>query len=90
MVEEPSDRSPSPDAEEALQPLDVDGVGTAIVGIVAWALALVGCLVFYDTLRDRGHEWWLWTCLAGLGLGLIGFEYCRRRRARLRRRYTSS
>jgi len=24
--------------------------------------------------------WWLWTCLAGFGLGLFGLEYCRRRR----------
>ncbi len=27
---------------------------------------------------DRG--WWLWTCLAGFGLGVIGWDYCRRRR----------
>jgi hypothetical protein len=26
--------------------------------------------------------WWLWTCLAGFGLGIIGWDYCRRRRNR--------
>ena len=30
--------------------------------------------------RTRAHAWWLWTCLAGFGLGLFGLEYCRRRR----------
>ena len=31
-------------------------------------------------LEDAGRTWWLWTCLAGFGLGLFGLEYCRRRR----------
>jgi len=26
--------------------------------------------------------WWLWTCLAGFGLGVWGWDYCRRRRNR--------
>lgn len=68
------------------RPLDVDGVGTAVVGSIAWALALIATVVYYDTLREQGRDWWLWTCLAGLGLGLIGFEYCRRRRTRERLR----
>ena len=29
----------------------------------------------------RRRAWWLWSCMAGAGLGLIGVEYCRRRRA---------
>ena len=36
---------------------------------------------------EDGHTWWLWTCTAGGGLGLVGLEYCRRRRsARVGRR----
>lgn len=66
------------------RPLDVDGVGTALVGTIAWVVALVALVPFYSTLREQGRDWWIWTCLAGVGLGLIGFEYCRRRRARLR------
>lgn len=61
-------------------PLDVDGVRTTEVGTVLWLVAFLGLLPFWGTLRDNGHTWWLWTCLAGFGLGLCGLEYCRRRR----------
>ena len=36
--------------------------------------------------RTPATSWWLWTCLAGFGLGLFGLEYCRRRRKRARTR----
>jgi uncharacterized protein DUF2530 len=67
-------------------PLDVTGTRTVTIGVVMWALAFVALLPFYDTLREDGNVWWLWTCLAGFGLGLLGREYCRRREHRLRRR----
>ncbi len=66
-----------------VQPLDVTGVRTVTVGTVLWLIAFVGLLPFYSTLVDHGRAWWLWTCLAGVGLGLLGLEYCRRRRRRL-------
>jgi uncharacterized protein DUF2530 len=66
-------------------PLDVTGTRTITVGVVVWAIAFVALLPFYDTLRDDGNVWWLWTCVAGFGLGLLGREYCRRREQRLRR-----
>jgi len=66
-----------------VEPLDVDGVRTMIVGSVLWAVALVAMLPFIGTLRDNGRLTWLWICLAGLGLGLVGVEYCRRRRKAL-------
>ena len=65
-------------------PLDVDGVRTVFVGVIAWAIAFVVLLFFRNDLADRGETWWLWTCLAGVGLGLLGLQYCRRRRDRLR------
>ena len=43
-------------------------------------LAFLGLLPFWGTLDESGRTWWLWTCLAGFGLGLCGLEYCRRRR----------
>ena len=63
-----------------VEPLDVDGVRTVEVGSALWFIAFLALLPFYGRLEDSGRLWWLWTCLAGLGLGLIGLEYCRRRR----------
>jgi hypothetical protein len=64
-------------------PLDVTGVRTVAVGTLVWVIAFFALLPFYGTLRDQDRIWWLWTCLAGVGLGLLGLEYCRRRRDRL-------
>jgi hypothetical protein len=61
-------------------PLDVDGVRTIEVGVVLWLIGFLALLPFYGRLQDTGRDWWLWTCLAGFGLGLIGLEICRRRR----------
>lgn len=66
-------------------PLDVDGVRTVEVVTILWLIAFLGLLPFYGRLRSDGHGWWLWTCLAGFGLGAIGIDYCRRRRARRQR-----
>ena len=63
-----------------VEPLDVDGVRTVQVGIALWVVGFVAMLPFYGRLQDAGNVWWLWTCMAGFGLGLFGLEYCRRRR----------
>ena len=63
-----------------VEPLDVDGIRTVEIGVGLWLLAFVALLPFYGRLEDSGRLWWLWTCLAGFGLGLLGLEYCRRRR----------
>jgi hypothetical protein len=67
-----------------VEPLDVDGVRTVAVGTGLWLLAFLLLLPFYGRLEDDGRLWWLWTCLAGFGLGLLGWDYCRRRRGRRR------
>ena len=64
-----------------VEPLDVDGVRTVQVGTAVFFLGFLGLLPFYGALEDDGRTWWLWMCLAGVGLGLFGIEYCRRRRA---------
>ncbi|HSV40730.1 MAG TPA: DUF2530 domain-containing protein [Nocardioidaceae bacterium] len=63
-----------------VDPLDVDGVRTIAVGAGIWAVAFVMLLPFYGSLEENDRVWWLWTCLAGFGLGMFGVEYCRRRR----------
>lgn len=63
-----------------VEPLDVDGVRTVGIGSVLWLVGFVGLLPFYGRLAEDGRAWWVWTCMAGAGLGLIGLEYCRRRR----------
>ena len=63
-----------------VEPLDLDGVRTVEVGVALWLLAFLALLPFYGRLEEAGNLWWLWTCLAGFGLGLFGLEYCRRRR----------
>jgi hypothetical protein len=65
-----------------VQPLDVTGVRTMAVGASLWLVALLVLLPFQDSLQDQGRGWWLWTCAAGLVIGLIGVEHCRRRRSR--------
>jgi outer membrane biosynthesis protein TonB len=63
-----------------VRPLDVDGVRTVAVGTVLWAITFVVLALFRDDLDAEGVGWWMWTCLAGVGLGLLGLEYTRKRR----------
>lgn len=63
-----------------VEPLDVDGVRTVQVGTAIFFLGFLALLPFYGRLSEDGTTWWLWTCLTGVGLGLLGLEYCRRRR----------
>lgn len=51
------------------------------LGTAAWLLAFLILLPYYDRLMRAGHGWWLWTCLAGFGLGLWGSYLVRRHRA---------
>lgn len=73
--------SPAVAAEPQIAPLDVDGVGAITYGTVAWAVAVVLCLVFRTQLSDAGRGWWLWVCVTGVVLGLAGMVFVRRRAA---------
>ncbi|MFC7505625.1 DUF2530 domain-containing protein [Nocardioides sp. CPCC 206347] len=63
-----------------VEPLDVDGVRTVQVGTGLFLLAFLGLLPFWGRLEEEGQTWLLWMCLTGVGLGLLGTEYCKRRR----------
>ena len=65
--------------------LGKQGVRTVLVGTVMWAVAFVVLLLLRNQLEESGRQWWLWTCVAGVGLGLLGYEYTRRRRDAIRR-----
>ncbi len=67
-----------------VEPLDVDGVRAVQIGSALFLVAFVALLPFYGRLAEDDRTWWLWTCLAGFGLGLLGLEYCKRH-GRLRR-----
>ena len=70
---------------EAPAPLEGNVVATTVTGTVIWFALFVVQLPFYGWFADGGHEWWIWTCLAGTGLGLLGIWYVRRREAALSR-----
>jgi hypothetical protein len=53
-------------------PLQTNDVLTATVGTVAWAIAFVVLLLIGLPKPDR---WWLWVCVAGVGIGLFAIWY---------------
>ena len=74
-----SRRPPAPPPLEANDQL-VTAVGTA-----GWALALIVLLIVRGSLPSDAR-WWIWTCAAGLVMGLFGLWYVPRlKRARARR-----
>ncbi|MFE0627130.1 DUF2530 domain-containing protein [Streptomyces sp. NPDC058864] len=70
---------------EAPAPLEANDVATVTVGTVIWFALFLVQLPFYGWYSDHGHAWWIWTCLAGGGLGLIGLWYVRARRDAIER-----
>ncbi|QKW50498.1 DUF2530 domain-containing protein [Streptomyces buecherae] len=70
---------------EAPEPLEGNVVATITGGTIVWFVLFLAQLPFYNWFDDHDHLWWLWTCLAGAGLGLIGIWYVRRRDEAIRR-----
>ncbi len=65
-------------------PLDVDGFAVVVLGVVGFAAATIGFLVYADRLEAAGHSWWLGVTISGFVLGLIGLAYAINRRRRRR------
>jgi len=60
-----------------------DELVTAII-TAAWAVALVVLLVLRDQIPPS-ERWWIWTCVAGVVMGLFALWYVpRMKRARAR------
>ncbi len=70
---------------EAPEPLEGPVVPTIIGGTIVWFVLFLAQLPFYGWYSDHGHTWWVWTCLAGAGLGLIGIWYVKKRDAAIKR-----
>lgn len=65
---------------EAPEPLEANDVATVTVGTIVWFVLFVVQLPFYGWYSDHGHTWFIWACLAGGCLGLLGLLYVRARR----------
>ena len=71
-----SERRPDP------APVKTDDRKAFLVGLALWVAALVVLLIFIQPLTAAGNGWWLWTCVAGLALGLVGIVYTHWRHGR--------
>jgi Protein of unknown function (DUF2530) len=60
--------------------VQVDSARVVAAGTALWALAALCLLPFYSALGRSGHRIWLWTCLAGVALGVVGLLIIRRHR----------
>jgi hypothetical protein len=65
------------DSERRRDPVTVrtDDRKAFLVGIALWIAGLAAVIVFLAPLTESDQAWWLWTCVAGLAIGLIGVLY---------------
>ncbi|WP_219468879.1 DUF2530 domain-containing protein [Nonomuraea rhizosphaerae] len=59
------------------EPIETDDTKAVGVGTIVWAIALVVLLIFRPA-----ESWWIWTAATGVGFGLFGLWFVRRRAAR--------
>ena len=65
-------------------PLEANDQFVAAVITAAWAVALVVLLILREQIPS-GERWWIWTCVAGVVMGLFALWYVPRlKRARAR------
>jgi ribosomal protein L32 len=66
-------------------PLEANDRQVTVVATLAWAVALVVLLVLRAQI-PADEQWWIWTCVTGLCMGLFGLWYVPRfKRARARK-----
>lgn len=61
-------------------PVQINARRIVAVGTLLWFVAFLVLLPFYSWLGEHSHRIWLWTCLAGWILGLIGSAIIARHR----------
>jgi hypothetical protein len=60
--------------QPAPPPLEGNDQLIAAVISVGWVIALIVLLVLRNDLPS-GSRWWVWTCVAGLAVGIFGLWY---------------
>lgn len=63
-------------------PLATDDRGAVLAGIAVWLVSLVVLMLSRSSLVADGRGWWIWTAVAGIGLGVIGLGHLHRRARR--------
>lgn len=76
LILKDSERRPDP------EPVKTDDRKAMLVGIALWLVALAVLLVMLPQLLASGMTRWLWTCVAGIGLGMLGILYTHQRQRR--------
>ncbi len=61
-------------------PVQINARRIVMAGTLLWFVAFVALLPFYGWLGDHHHRIWLWTCLAGGCLGIVGYSLMARHR----------
>ena len=59
--------------KQAPPPLQVDTARVVLIGIGLWTVALVVLLL----VGDRVDRMWTWTCVAAIGLAILGLGIMR-------------
>ena len=79
-----SEEGPAPrkSTPPQVEPMEIDSARVALVGLAIFAVATIILLPFYGWLGEHGHRIWLWTCIAGIGVGLFGFAVSHRHKLR--------
>jgi hypothetical protein len=64
------------EAERPSPPPPLEANDQLVAGVITagWAIALVVLLIVRDSL-PADERWWIWTCVAGLVLGLFAVWY---------------
>lgn len=70
------------DKRQLVQPpaVQINARRIVMVGTAIYFVAFLVLLPFYGWLGRHDHRVWLWTCLAGAVLGVLGYLIMRRHR----------
>jgi drug/metabolite transporter (DMT)-like permease len=75
MARQRAARRPDP------QPKEYPAEHVITAGIGLWLLAFLVLVIFFRHDLSRHHTtYWLWICLTGVGLGIVGYPLVRRRK----------